>query len=1089
MTSRTAQVIGGLARPFRLGHRLTWLLAGLGAAALALGLAAWAAKLGVFAVSSWVLGAWAVAAGLLGAALWAMRRGDTAYAPARFAALLERAGQWRAGAVTSLLDLPAAGTSEGLLHLADEARAQEVASRAPEVLRASVAAGRSRILAGGLVLVAGLSAFVSARPTRGPAAELWHPVRAWRNTVAPVRLSAREATVDRGASVTLVLEAHGRPTGTLWLRAPGEPWRAETVRFDSTGRLERRIGPLQADLYARLSSGSRSSDTVVVKVRMPVFLGSVAVTARYPRYLELEDEPLPVDGDTIVVPAGTRLETRGEATAALVAARWAAEGRSYDLAVNGTGFAGTFTPGASGVYELALATASGARVAGDAVRLPIRVVPDSAPVVDIPVPGADTVAPLTLVVPILIDARDDHGLASVTLESRRISRLGQADAPVREVVPLPGSRPDRALLTVMLDLNRRGLLPGDTIRYRAVAADRAPSPGVGRSREFVLRLLTMTEVRAAQRAATAEIGGRIDSVLARSRALERQTEDLARERQRPGSQSGQRSQDNLSFQDAKRAEAVARSQEELIREAEQLEQALRELERAADAAGIRDSVWQQRLEEIRDQLQRAMSPELREKLAQLQQAVKDLDPERTRQSLEELVEIQKKLREALERSRELFRRAAVEGDLANLARESKDLAQDQRQWNDQMAPAADSAGAASQEAALAQRADSLAAALQQLARELARDGQQQGTDAAAEQAKQAAQQMKAAAQASRQGQRQQAQQKGRQAQRALDPLGGQLDAERQELQQAWREDVTQALDRLLTETTRLTERQLAVAERLGRGAGGADLRGEQGAIEEGVRKLTDQALAVAGKNALVSPQIGAALNFAQREMAGARDALTSATGSTREAAERTGNAVDALNAAAYAMLRSRDDISGSGSGSGMAEAIERMAQMAGKQGQLSQQAAGLLPQMGAGGIQEQLRQLGVQQRALAQQLERLRASGQAPGAGEMAQEAKELARRLEAGRLDRETVERQERLFRRMLDAGRTLQGQEEDEKKERTSTTAKGDSVSLPPALRKRLAGEDGRPRMPAWEELQRLTPEERRLVIDYFRRLVEGR
>ena len=72
----------------------------------------------------------------------------------------------------------------------------------------------------------------------------------------------------------------------------------------------------------------------------------------------------------------------------------------------------------------------------------------------------------------------------------------------------------------------------------------------------------------------------------------------------------------------------------------------------------------------------------------------------------------------------------------------------------------------------------------------------------------------------------------------------------------------------------------------------------------------------------------------------------------------------------------------------------------------------------------------------------------------MADEAKELARRLDAGRLDRQMVERQERLFRRMLDAGRTLQGREEDEKKERQSTTATGDSVHLPPALRARLDG-----------------------------------
>ncbi len=219
-----------------------------------------------------------------------------------------------------------------------------------------------------------------------------------------------------------------------------------------------------------------------------------------------------------------------------------------------------------------------------------------------------------------------------------------------------------------------------------------------------------------------------------------------------------------------------------------------------------------------------------------------------------------------------------------------------------------------------------------------------------------------------------------------------------------------------------------------------------------------------------------------------REALSTAAPNPREAGRRAGEAVDALNSAAFTLLRSRGSVEGSQSGSGLQEAMEQMSQMAQQQGQLGQQAGGLLPMMGqGGGPQEQLRQLGAQQRALAERLERMRAGGQMPGAADMAQEAKDLARTLEAGRLDRQTVERQERLFRRMLDAGRTLQGQEQDEKQERQSTTAKDDSVRLPPALRTRLQGNDPLLRLPSWEELQQLSPEDRRRVVEYFRRLSE--
>ena len=208
----------------------------------------------------------------------------------------------------------------------------------------------------------------------------------------------------------------------------------------------------------------------------------------------------------------------------------------------------------------------------------------------------------------------------------------------------------------------------------------------------------------------------------------------------------------------------------------------------------------------------------------------------------------------------------------------------------------------------------------------------------------------------------------------------------------------------------------------------------------------------AGKNAMVSPEIGNALGGAQRQMQLTREAISNASPNAREGAEQAGGAVDALNSAAYQLLRARGDVQGAQSGTGLAEALERMAELAKQQGGLGRQGAGLLPMAGTGAIREQLRQLGARQQALADELQKLKGGGDLPGAGEMADEAKDLAKRLEGGRLDRQVVERQERLFRRMLDAGRTLQGREEDQQKERQSTTATDDSVHLPPALRARL-------------------------------------
>ena len=1082
----TRDALGRLSRPLRLRAAAGWLALALGAAALLLGLLAWSVRLGWITAPYWVLVAWAVALVALGATLWPGWRAVARLSSSATAARLEDGGGWRHGTLTALLDRPAPGTSSALLDLADQSHAAELGRRWSAAAEPLARPVRLVSLAGAVALATGAVLVASAGPVSGAAAALWRPGRAWEATVAPVRLSIADTLADRGDSVSFRIDAVGRRSATLWVRAPGESWRPRGVRLDSLGRAVVSSGPLETDLYARATSGSRGSDTLLVRVRLPVFLGSLSVVAHYPGYLGMESEPVPTGGDTLLLPAGTRLETRGEATAELRRAAWDAGPRSQSLRVNGGQFAGAFVPGATASYRLVLETADGAPLAGDTVRLPIRVVADSAPRVEVPLPGVDTIAPLSLQVPLVVDVRDDHGITGVFLESRRISRLGVIDSARRESLPVPEERPDRAILTHTLDLNRRGLLPGDTVRYFAIASDNTRERQRGRSREYVIRLPTMSEVRAAQRQAMTSVSGRLDTLAAESRRLERQTEDLARERPR-GEGNGERSGESLSFEQAKRAEGVAQSQQELVKQAEEIGKSLEALRRSAEAAGIADSAWQRELQEIRGQLDRAISPELRERLAELQEALKQLDAEASKEALSRLAEAQKELREAIERSRELFRRAALEGDLANLTQEARELAKEQRRWNEQVA-GSDSARAAEAERQLAARADSLARSLDKVAEAAEGEQRQQRLEQAGQQAGRAAGEMRQASRSAQQGQRPQARQQGEQASESLEPLGDRLQQERQEMQQEWRQEVTQAIDRALAETGRLAERQLAVAEALRSGDPTASVRADQGAVEESVQRLLEQVRKTAGKNALVPPGIGAALGAAQQQMEKTRDAIGSAASNPREAAEQAAGAVDALNAAAHQLLRARGDVSGAASGSGLAEALERMAELAKQQGALGQQGAGLLPMAGAGAIQEQLRQLGAKQRALAQELERMRGRGDIPGAGELSDEANELARRLEAGRLDRQVVERQERLFRRMLDAGRTLQGREEDQQKERQSTTAQDDSVRLPPALRARLQDDEGRLRVPSWEELQRLSPEERRLVVDYFRRLSES-
>ena len=127
--------------------------------------------------------------------------------------------------------------------------------------------------------------------------------------------------------------------------------------------------------------------------------------------------------------------------------------------------------------------------------------------------------------------------------------------------------------------------------------------------------------------------------------------------------------------------------------------------------------------------------------------------------------------------------------------------------------------------------------------------------------------MKQAASAARQGKPQAAQRQGKQAQQQLETMEQQLDQQREGMQEEWKAEVVAAIDRMMAETSRLADRQLAISEALRAGEAPSTFRAQQAAVEEGVEKLAEQYRQVSGENALVPPQIGATLEAARRQMA------------------------------------------------------------------------------------------------------------------------------------------------------------------------------------------------------------------------------
>ena len=1075
------------------------------AIALAIGLVLLAASTIALGGARWItrpsapLGAWFVVGLVLVALIvFSLREGRRRASASAIAAAIERERTLRAGSLRGALEV---GSSGPLGQLAAKRLASELARiRRPLAPAMQGRATRWSILSA----VVAIGSLATVAVARDVAPDGWramrHPVKAWSgDLLPPLVILDPPSHVLRGEAVKLSVAAPERRMVQLHTRATGRPWTEQSLVVEQ-GTASVVLGPVDADLALIATDGRATSDTVVIHVTDRPFVGDVAINASYPAYLRRAPEVLPV-GEPLRVPRGTSLQVRGRASTALRSVSLAREGDTIHFTPEGHAFAGRFSAQESGRWTWRAAGAQGA-IADVPAALELTVLADSSPRVEILIPRTDTVVAPGDRIELRAEASDDHGIGSIVLRSWRRQGSGQTLPEVTQSLAAPTE--PRWLGTVPLDLAPRGLEPGDELHVVLVATDDSPWRQRAESRELVLRVPTLAERREMARALADSTASRAAAAAKSQRQLERRTEDAARARgrrdQRPASSRDRdkaQQQRGMEYEAAEQAEALAKEQRELAQQVEKLREDARALEKQLREAGALDTSLTRQLREAQELLKDALTPELAAQLEELSRAAQKLSPDDTRRALENLKEQQERLRKQLERSAEMLKRAAMEGSMQTLRDEARELAQQQHATADSMARGKESGQQGKQ---LSDRSKKLAEAVEQLARKLEEERAEAGPpklERAAEEARKSAEGMRDAArqQAGAQGQqsqqRQDGAQKGAQGARAaaehMEQAAQQLSEARDGQIQEWKNELTGELDRAIQEMIQMAREQDALAQKAREGAEQSSLRAEQGALQQGVERVGEKIEKAGQKSTHVSPQSQGALAEARRRVQQATERTAESQRGGSDAAPAMQEAAQALNRAAAALVKDREQVGQSQSASGFAEMLERMREMAKQQGSLNAQAQGLLPmpgqRMNAQG-QAQARGIAEQQRNLADRLDDAGKNSSSGRASELAQEMRQIAEALDGGRVDQTLVERQQRLFRRLLDAGLTLEKEERDDRGDRESRSATGaEGTFTPPAdVRSRPTA---RYREPTWSELRGLTAEERRAVLEYFKRI----
>ena len=913
-----------------------------------------------------------------------------------------------------------------------------------------------------------------------------------RPTLPPLAVSPGTVEVLRASQVEVVVSAAGRSEVTLHWQAAGDvahTEKASTVNGEARFRFPSVTSAIE---YSAADPDGVETDLFRITPVDPLLVNEVAVELTFPAYTGRPAEEYREDIPPLEVPLGTRIHIEGRVTLPLTEARLErnGDGLRVPLESAGLGFTGNWTPTQGGIYEWRFTDRGGRGAELTPPPIDLRVVPDSAPTIRFTFPAADTVLPLNLHQPLIIEVRDDYGVGAMELVAYRVTALGERMEPVVQRTELGGSR--AVLARPLMDLSSWGLLPGDTVRYFARAVDIAPSPRATTSREYVLRMPEMSDLRQDAQDQLEATANRLQQISDRVKRAAEANRDKQRENQ-PSANQRPSPQNNKSAFEQK--EEVQRALAEQKAMSEATDSARAQMEAIAEAlreAGAADPTIQQKMDELNKLLEEAASSELREQLEQMSEKLDSAStqPQNTK-ALEELLKQQEKLKTQLNAAVEMMQRAIVDQAFEATTQGAIELAAKERALSDAMREGGQLQLRQSQQQDLrdaARKLDERMDALSERLKEIKEPDAIRGVTRAKNRSAQAQQAMQRAQEAL--PNQETSAEQAEEAASSLDQTAKELEEAREDMSTKRAQVLQDAIDLVGEESLQLSRRQTEIQQRL-RGADPEAMKqliGDQTSVQQGLANIREKLLA---EDAELSPAVIEVTTQMSNAVYALDQALTfmdsPRAGATVQ--QSMDAAVMALNQMALVAITAHETGSGEeGEGNQLMRQLQELAQ---QQAQLNNQAAQLAPmELGAEAMQKQLDQLAADEEQIAAELQQLSQNADKEAdvlgdVGAMAREAMELAGQLSGGRLDAATRERQEKLFHRLLDAGRTLEREEfNDDRESKVPGTFERGEV--------RPLGADAlgalRYALPTADQLQRLTPAERELVLRYFDRLNRG-
>ena len=814
-----------------------------------------------------------------------------------------------------------------------------------------------------------------------------------------------------------------------------------------------------------------------------------------------------------------------ESVSALLRASGATEGWT---AVTPRRWSGTIPVNGDGEYELHAKAESGE----GRFAYRISALDDAPPILTVVTPEGDMDLPTGQQIPMEIVGQDDLGLSELRLQYRKDP---SADWTTKTLSRFSGE-PREARVSSRWDASDLALLPGETATFRFELFDGNRVTGRGRavSPTFELRFPSMAELYEDIDGRQENVQKSLEDVAERAKELQESLDKLSRQPQRATPNS------TPSFERAEEMKKALEHQKELSEQIDDAAEQLREsLEDAAEREAF-DEELQRRMQELNALMEQIQSPELRQAMDRMQQALENMDQNQLERNLPNLQKQNEEMLAHLDRSIELLKRLREEERMQSLAKRAEELKEEQDRLNreheeskdpkdgesensessegdessDEQNEESDSEGSeessesqegqnqqsqeeqrAQRQEEAAERTEQLAEDMQEMSEQLSDESEKQQMEQMSEQLeREAAEKQRQAAEQTRQQQSQKARKSGKRASEQLGDVATQMQQMMEQRQQQ-QEGLDLALLRRsakdLVSLQRSAEDNLEALHDL---PGRAD---RQTDLAEGVSRVSDSLFTLAQRTPFITQDLAQSLGRAMRDLENSGREL--GLGNRRNGENLGLLGAQSLTEAILELRKSEDAMCnnpGGGGGSESQSTAERLGAVGEQQSRLNGETRSLAQRlseqlrMGAGDAEE-MKRIAEQQAQIRKRLEEIE---------EDDEEEQKLLGKLDAAKREMEEVEealrqgttpndleqKQQRILSRLLDAQRSVHRRDYDP--EREAQRAEDVLQPSPPELSQDLLKQSDRLRLDMLKAEADRYPAEYRAFIEAYLRSLNG-